>query len=101
MFHSVILVDPAILRRPRADEPDMNLADYLAKKRDIWSSREEAMQFFRSTKPHKTWNERNLEIYVVRLHIFLKQREKERCLTISVGCRIMACVNSPQPCILM
>ncbi len=64
-FKSLILVDPMLLRKPRPDEPQLDLVSGAAKRRDIWLSREEALHSLQSRASFKIWDPRVLRIFVV------------------------------------
>lgn len=68
-FASIILVEPMLAPKPRAGEPDFNPWKSVAKRPDVWASREEAKAFFASKGAYKAWDARALDIYVVRRRV--------------------------------
>lgn len=63
----MILIEPMIIRKPKPGEFKMEYSETIAKRRDIWPSREEAMRFFTSDKQWLGWDPRSLQIYAVRV----------------------------------
>ncbi|KAF7792206.1 hypothetical protein EIP86_003239 [Pleurotus ostreatoroseus] len=63
-FASLILVDPMLLREPRPGGPQLDLVSPAVKRRDIWPSREEALQTLQARPSFKLWDPRILEIFV-------------------------------------
>ena len=68
-FQSVIFVEPGIFRKQREGEPDPDLAQLVEKREDIWSSYEEALKSFNTSRAFRNWNPRVREIYAVRIYI--------------------------------
>lgn len=64
-FHSLILVDPMLLRKPLPGESELDLVSGAVKRRDIWPSREEALKALQARPSFKVWDPRILEIFVV------------------------------------
>ncbi|EKM52339.1 uncharacterized protein PHACADRAFT_211609 [Phanerochaete carnosa HHB-10118-sp] len=62
-FLSMILIEPMIIRKPKPGEFKMEYSEIIAKRRDIWPSREEAMRFFTSEKQWQGWDPRSFQIY--------------------------------------
>ena len=66
-FAALLLVDPVIVRRPPpADRPGaegMAASDFVARRRNEWTSREEMIERFRDRFPHSLWQAEVLEDY--------------------------------------
>lgn len=82
-FAAIILVEPALITRAAFDqhrEERIAALAFLRKainaRRDIWNSRDDAMQFFRNRVPWKLWDSRILALFVVskshQHHLVLK-----------------------------
>ena len=68
-WSSAILVEPMFLHPDITDRIENLLPGGAIRRRDVWSSREEANKLFRE-RSFKSWDPRAIELYVVRtLHI--------------------------------
>ncbi|KIP03772.1 hypothetical protein PHLGIDRAFT_110421 [Phlebiopsis gigantea 11061_1 CR5-6] len=62
-FHSVVLAEPMIVRRPRAGELDFDIVDAAIKRKDTWPTREAALRYFQSSISCRGWDAEILEKY--------------------------------------
>lgn len=69
-YSSLIFVDPTMFPKPATGITSMpvSLADNALKRRDIWTSRSEALQTLQSRASFKVWDPRVLKIFVVSIH---------------------------------
>lgn len=65
-WSSAILVEPMFLHPDITDRIQKILPESAIKRRDVWSSREEATKLFRE-RSLKSWDPRVIELYVVRI----------------------------------
>ena len=64
-FDSMIFIEPGIYRLPQPGDPNIDISELVLKRKDIWSTREEALRYLRKAWPTKTWDFRVLERFVV------------------------------------
>ena len=66
VFSSYILVDPMIVRAPRADERSLDTSEGAAERKSTWRSREEAFEYLKTKRRHIGWDKQVLRLYTVR-----------------------------------
>ena len=64
-FSSLVLAEPMLLRAYRADETPLDLAAGSARRRDVWSSRADALRTLQARPTFGAWDPLILQIYVV------------------------------------
>ena len=67
-WSTAILVEPMIVHRDYLAGANKFLLEGALKRRDVWSSREEAHKFLRA-RSLKSWDPRVVDIYVVCMHL--------------------------------
>ena len=65
-FHSVILAEPMIVRKPRPGELDFDIVEAAIKRKDIWPTRADALRYFQRSVSCHGWDAQILEKYAVR-----------------------------------
>jgi hypothetical protein len=64
-FISMILVEPGICRTPQPGDSIMDMSSIVLKRKDLWANREEASNYFLTSRRFHQWDPRVVETAVV------------------------------------